>query len=53
VTFRPLVLPCRRPERDALIAATALTQGLTVVTRNVAEIDSMRVKVLNPWVAHS
>jgi toxin FitB len=29
-----LHVPDPRPERDALIAATALTHGLTVVTRN-------------------
>src|ERR1700761_6206950 len=30
-----LHVPDRRPERDALIAATALVHGLVVVTRNV------------------
>ena len=32
-----LHVPDRRSERDALIAATALVHGMTVVTRNVVE----------------
>ena len=40
-----------RPERDALIAATALTRGLTVVTRNVGDFEPMGVALLNPWLA--
>lgn len=46
-----LHVPDPRPERDALIAATALTHGLTVVTRNVADFEPMGVALLNPWVA--
>lgn len=42
-------VPDPRPERDALIAATALTHGLTVVTRNAADFEPMGVAVLNPW----
>ena len=38
-----------RPERDALIAATALVHGMTVVTRNVADFLPMGVALLNPW----
>ena len=34
---------------DAMIAATARTQGLTVVTRNVAEFNTLGVDVLNPF----
>jgi hypothetical protein len=44
-----LHVPNPRPERDALIAATALTHGLTVVTRNVGDFEPMGVAVLNPW----
>jgi predicted nucleic acid-binding protein len=44
-----LHVPDRRGERDALIAATALVHGMTVVTRNVADFLSTDVAVLNPW----
>jgi predicted nucleic acid-binding protein len=40
-----------RPLRDALIAATALVHGLTVVTRNVEDFEPTGVGVLNPWDA--
>ncbi|WP_375461513.1 type II toxin-antitoxin system VapC family toxin [uncultured Enterovirga sp.] len=46
-----LHVPDPRPERDALIAATALTHGLTVVTRNVGDFEPMGVALLNPWAA--
>lgn len=46
-----LHVPDPRPERDALIAATALTHGLTVTTRNVGDFEPMGVAVLNPWLA--
>jgi toxin FitB len=35
---------------DAMIAATALRHGLTVVTRNVRDFESFGVQVLNPFV---
>lgn len=44
-----LHIPDPRPERDALIAATALVHGLTVVTRNTADFVPMGVALLNPW----
>jgi predicted nucleic acid-binding protein len=34
---------------DAMIAATALERGLTVVTRNVKDFVDLGVNVLNPW----
>ncbi len=46
-----LHVPDPRPERDALIAATALVHGMTVVTRNVADFTPMGVALLNPWLA--
>jgi hypothetical protein len=46
-----LHVPDPRSERDALIAATALTHGLTVVTRNTADFEPMGVALLNPWLA--
>ena len=45
-----LHVPNRRPAADALIAATALVHGLTVVTRNIADFAPIGVAVLNPWL---
>jgi len=45
-----LHIPDPRPERDALIAATALVHRMTVVTRNVTDFEPMGVEILNPWV---
>ncbi len=45
-----LHVPDPRPERDALIAATALVHGMTLVTRNVADFEPMGVPLFNPWV---
>lgn len=44
-----LHIPDPRPERDALIAATALIHGMTVVTRNVQDFEPTGVAILNPW----
>lgn len=44
-----LHVPDPRAERDALIAATALVHGLTVVTRNVGDFEATGVGLLNPW----
>ena len=41
--------PAPRPFRDALIAATALVHGMTVVTRNVTDFENTGVAWLNPW----
>ena len=47
--FASLHVPDRRAERDAMIAATALVHGLTVVTRNHSDFQSTGVPLLNPW----
>ena len=44
-----LQVPARLPEVDALIAATALTHRMTVVTRNVQDFARTGVQLLNPW----
>jgi len=46
-----LHVPDPRPERDALIAATALHHGLTLVTRNTRDFEGLGLAVLNPWDA--
>lgn len=45
-----LHIPDPRSERDALIAATAIVNGMTVVTRNLADFEPTGVKILNPWL---
>ena len=37
------------PAIDALLAATARTNGLTLVTRNAADVAGLDVEVLNPF----
>lgn len=44
-----LHVPAPYSERDALIAATALVHGMTVVTRNVDDFKPTGIAVLNPW----
>ncbi|BCX80955.1 toxin FitB [Methylomarinovum caldicuralii] len=44
-----LHVPDPRPERDALIAATAIVHGLTVVTRNARDFQGLPVPVIDPW----
>lgn len=45
-----LHVPDPRPMRDALIAATALVHGLTVVTRNVTDFEPTGVELVDPWL---
>lgn len=45
-----LHVPDRRADRDALIAATALVHGMTVVTRNIVDFQATGVNLFNPWV---
>ncbi len=44
-----LHVPDKCSERDALIAATALVHGMTVVTRNIADFKPTGVALINPW----
>jgi toxin FitB len=48
-----LHVPDPRSTHDALIAATALVHGLTVVTRNTADFAATGVAVLDPWQAQA
>jgi toxin FitB len=45
-----LHVPATSAYYDALIAATALVHGLTVVTRNLKDFEPMAVPVFNPWL---
>jgi len=45
-----LHVPDKRGERDALIAATALVHGMSVVTRNVADFTPTGATIVNPWL---
>jgi predicted nucleic acid-binding protein len=38
-----------RPVIDTLLAATAVQRDLTLVTRNVTDVQDLPVKVLDPW----
>ena len=44
-----LHVPDPQSDRDALIAATALVHGMTIVTRNITDFESTGVEVMNPW----
>ena len=44
-----LHVPDPRAERDALIAATAMVHGMTVVTGNLADFEATGVGLINPW----
>tara|TARA_A100001391_G_scaffold203129_1_gene194647 strand:+ start:121 stop:558 length:438 start_codon:yes stop_codon:yes gene_type:complete len=44
-----LHVPAPRSERDALIAATALEHGMSIVTRNVKDFIPTGVPLINPW----
>jgi predicted nucleic acid-binding protein len=36
-------------QMDALIAATALANGATLATRNIADFQNCGIQLLNPW----
>jgi predicted nucleic acid-binding protein len=37
---------------DAFLAATALTRGLTLATRNVRDFQAFGVRLFDPWTAN-
>lgn len=47
-----LHVPDRRSDRDAMIAATAMEHGFTVVTRNISDFLETGVPLVNPWMEH-
>lgn len=44
-----LHIPDPKSDRDAMIGATALTHGMSLVTRNVADFQWMNLDIINPW----
>jgi predicted nucleic acid-binding protein len=47
--WAPLMVPNLRSPLDALITATALAHGLTLVTRNIRDLADTGVDLLDPW----
>ena len=48
-TWGRLQVPDRVPVIDALLAATAIVHGLTLVTRNVRDVAGTGVRCLHPF----
>ncbi len=44
-----LHVPNPQSERDALIAATALTHGMIIITRNIVDFETTGAELINPW----
>jgi predicted nucleic acid-binding protein len=45
-----LHVPNPKSERDAMIAASAIENRMTIVTRNVSDFSQSGVKVFDPWI---
>lgn len=45
-----LHVPDPHADRDAIIAATAIVHGMTVVTRNIDDFIPTGVRLLNPFI---
>ena len=45
-----LHVPDPASPHDALIGATALAHGMTLVTRNSSDFEGMGITLLNPWL---
>jgi predicted nucleic acid-binding protein len=50
IEYARMQVPSPMPGRDALIAATAIVHGLTLVTRNVKDMERTGARLLNPWL---
>ena len=44
-----LHVPDPAPERDALIAATALSNRLVIVSRNTRDFEDCGIELIDPW----
>ncbi|MBK2124529.1 type II toxin-antitoxin system VapC family toxin [Fangia hongkongensis] len=44
-----LHIPDPKSDRDAMIGATALLHGMTLVTRDIADFKWMKLSCINPW----
>ena len=47
-----LHIPNPHSDRDALIAATALVHGMSLITRNTCDFEKAGLDIINPWNNH-